>query len=126
MLRELRRISKILILTNASTIEKELSKIASSDDRKCMWICIDGKRMPKNIANEVGVTQIAVSYFLNAGVAAGLIEYVKGEPPRRILDYVPPVWIDLVELPPPEGIKEKEVAPQESDEIKGGSHDRKN
>lgn len=98
-LRELRKISRILILTNAASVEKELSKIATTNDRKKMWVLMDGKRMPADIAKESGVTAAAVSYFLNAGIAAELIEYNRGEPPRRILDYVPPAWIELVKLP---------------------------
>lgn len=99
ILRELRRISKILVLTNAQTIEEELSKIATTGDRKRMWILIDGHRMPKEIANEVGVTPMAVSYFLNAAVATELVEYSRGKPPRKVLDYVPPSWLNLIELP---------------------------
>ena len=95
-LRELKKISKILILANASIIEKELSKIANSDARKRIWVLIDGKRMPKDLAKEAGVTQMAVSYFLNAAASAEFIEYTKREPPCKILDYVPPSWIDLV------------------------------
>jgi len=96
VLRELRKISKILILANASIIEKELSKIANSNSRKKVWVLIDGERMPKDLAKEAGVTQMAVSYFLNAAASAEFIEYTKREPPRKILDYVPPAWIDLV------------------------------
>jgi hypothetical protein len=98
-IRELRKISKILILANAVVVEKELSKLASTNERKKMWVLIDGKRMPGEIAKETGVTAMAVSIFLNAGVAADLVEYRKGEPPRRILDYVPPSWIELAKLP---------------------------
>jgi hypothetical protein len=96
VLRELKKMSKVLLLANAAVIEKELTKIASSDVRKKMWIFTDGKRMPKDIATEAGVTQMAVSYFLTAMATAEFIEYNKGEPPRRILDYVPPAWIDLI------------------------------
>jgi hypothetical protein len=95
-LRELKKISKILLLANAPIIEKELSKIANSDARKKMWVLIDGKRMPKDIAKEVGVTQMAVSYFLTAAAAAEFVEYTQREPPRRIFDYIPPSWIGLV------------------------------
>jgi len=102
-LRELKKISKILILANAPIIEKELSKIANSDARKKMWVLIDGKRMPKDLAKEAGVTQMAVSYFLNAAAAADFIEYTQREPPRKMLDYIPPSWIDLV-------IKEQQVS----------------
>jgi len=98
-LRELRRISKVLILANASIIEDELSKIATSDARKKMWVLIDGERMAKDIANEIGVTKMAVSHFLTAAKASEMIEYVPREPPRKILDYVPPSWIELMKLP---------------------------
>ena len=102
MLRELKKISKILTLTNASSLEKELEKIASTDDRKKMWVLMDGNRRQKEIAVAAGVTQAAVSYFLSAAGAAELIEYPRGEPPRRIVDYVPPSWIELAKLPPAE------------------------
>jgi len=106
-LRELRKISKILILANAGEVEKELSKIASTNDRKKMWLLIDGKRMPADIAKEAGVTAMTVSYFLSAAVAAELVEYKRGEPPRRILDYVPPSWIELVKLPTTSAVAEE-------------------
>lgn len=99
MLRELRKISKTLILVNSGVVERELSKIASTNDRKKLWVLMNGKRMPADIAKEAGVTAMTVSYFLNAGIAAELVEYKRGEPPRRILDYVPPNWIELVKLP---------------------------
>ncbi len=114
MLRELRKISKLLLLTNAKIIEEELSKIATTDDRKKMWVSINGSRMPKDIANEVKVTQMAVSNFLNAGEAAGLIEYKRGEPPWRLLDYVPPNWIELLT---PTQVKEAESAQSEKPQV---------
>jgi hypothetical protein len=98
-LRELRKISRILTLANAASVEKELSKIATTTERKRMWVLMDGIRMPKDLAEETGVTVMTVSNFLAAGVTAELIEYIRGKPPRRILDYVPPSWIDLVKLP---------------------------
>lgn len=98
-LRELRKISRILILANAASVEKELSKIATTNERKKIWVLMDGKKMPKDLAKETGVTIMTVSNFLAAGVAAELVEYNRGEPPRRILDYVPPNWIELVKLP---------------------------
>lgn len=102
MLRELRKISRILILAHASAVEKELSKIATTDERKKIWALMDGTRMPKDLAKEAGVTSMAVSIFLNAGAAAELIEYKRGEPPRRALDYVPPAWLEFVKMPAPE------------------------
>jgi DNA-binding MarR family transcriptional regulator len=96
ILRELKNISKILTLANASVIETELSKIANSDARKRMWILIDGKRMPKDLAKEVDVTPMTVSNFLTALAAADFVEYTQREPPSRKLNYIPPSWISLV------------------------------
>jgi len=126
-LKELKAILKVLILANADFIEKELSKIATTNDRKKLWVLIDGKRMPRDIAKEAGVTPMAVSNFLNAGVVAELIEYVKGEPPRRILDYIPPAWINLVKLPPPEDLEENDVvSPDKTKSGEGESDGEKN
>jgi len=99
MFRELRKISKVLTLSNSVVIEKELSKIASSRERKQIWLFLDGKRMLKDIADAVKVTPQAVGQFLIAGAASELIEYQRGKPPRRILDYVPPEWLSLIEMP---------------------------
>jgi hypothetical protein len=120
-LRELKKISKILLLANAKVIETELSKIAGSDVRKKMWVLIDGKRAAKDIAKDACVTQMAVSYFLTSASAAEFVEYNKGEPPRRILDYIPPSWIDLV-------VKEKDLEGLEKDtaQTKTGSEKGEN
>jgi len=96
-LRELKTISKILLLSNSQAVKKEIEKVCSSEARKKMWALADGIRMPAVIATEAKVTTMAVSTFLNVGEAAGLIQYKRGEPPRRILDYVPPEWIELVQ-----------------------------
>ena len=97
-LRELRKLSKILLLVNSEIIEHELSKFASTAERKKMWVLMDGQRTPKDLATAARVTPQAVSYYLSTGKAAGLIEYNPREPPRRILDYVPPAWLDVAEL----------------------------
>jgi len=97
-LAELRKISKILLLANSSVIESELGKIATSEDRKRMWVLIDGMRMSKDIANELKVTERAVRYFVEGLAAAGFVEDQRGKPPKKILDYVPPAWIELVHV----------------------------
>jgi hypothetical protein len=112
-LRELKKISKILTLANAPILEKELSKIANSDTRKKMWVLIDGKRMPKDITKEVGVSLMAVSRFLDGASVAGLVEYTQREPPRKTLDYTPPSWINLVMG------ESSEEAPKEIGDAKG-------
>ncbi len=86
-----------------------------------MWVNLNGTRMPKDIADAVKVTPQAVSLFLIAGATADLIEYQRGKPPRRVLDYVPPEWIALVEVPSePQGSTEDPQATLPTENKKEG------
>ncbi len=97
-LAELRKISKILILANSKVIKDELSKYATTDDRKRVWVLIDGQRMSKEIAQSIGIKRRAVDLFLKNLKSAELIENPRGKPPKRILDYVPASWLELVKV----------------------------
>ncbi|MDG6934346.1 MAG: hypothetical protein JRN68_06575 [Nitrososphaerota archaeon] len=99
MSREFRNMSRVLLLANAKVIEAELAKIATTTERKKMWVLMDGTRKPKDIATAVKVTPMAVSYFLSAGVSAKLVDYHPGDAPLRAVDYVPPAWLELTKLP---------------------------
>jgi|Deesub1362A_J573_1020465.scaffolds.fasta_scaffold00078_12 predicted transcriptional regulator len=103
ILDEIRKISKMLSLVFGETLEKELSKFCNTDNRKKIWVLIDGKRMTKDIANELGVTARAVDKFLKQMANAGLVENPWGKPPRKIIEYVPPSWLELFERPEEEG-----------------------
>ena len=99
VLRELRTISKIMLFANSAAVEKELEKVASTEERKKVWVLIDGRRMPKDIATDGKVGERTVNRFLIDASAADIVEYTKGKPPRRSLNYVPPAWVELVKLP---------------------------
>jgi len=99
VLAELQKISKILILSNAGTIEQELSRIATTDERKRIWVMIDGNRKQEEIAQLLNLGRRTINIFVGILVAADLVKAPRGEPPKRILAYVPPKWLDLVELP---------------------------
>ncbi len=49
---ELRKISKILALANAQALENELSKYATTNERKKVWVLINGERMPDDSVNQ--------------------------------------------------------------------------
>jgi len=110
VLEELKRISKILTLAHGDALEKELSKIVTSDERKRIWVLIDGVKLPKDIAGDVGVTVRSVNRFLAIAEKAGLIENPWGKPPTRKIDYVPAKWVELIKFPEE---KEKEMAEPE-------------
>ena len=106
VLTELRRISKLLTLAHSKQIEFELSKVASTDERKRMWVLIDGKNMAKDIARILKVSERTVSYFISQATNTGFVESTPRKPAIRSIDYVPPAWIELlpeIEEKPTEG-----------------------
>ena len=96
---ELKKIKKILLLAHADSIEKELEKVATSEERKKIWVLMDGNRMSKDIARDIGIVERSVNKFLKIAAVAGLARNPRGKPPYRVIDYVPPSWIDFIESP---------------------------
>ncbi len=113
ILQELKTISKILSLAHGDALEKEISKLASTDERKKIWVLINGVKLPKDIADESGVTTKSVNRFLVAGEKSGLIENPWGKPPKRLINYVPVSWVELLETS-----KEKDEESLKMEELK--------
>jgi len=97
ILKELKKISKIITISNGPIIEKELSNYATSEDRKKIWVLIDGNRQADDIVKSSGLTQAPVYKFLKILEDSGLIERQRGKSPKRLLDYVPADWVELVQ-----------------------------
>jgi hypothetical protein len=93
---ELKKISKIFTLANAKTLEIELSKYATTDERKKAWILIDGNRLPEEIGKNSGMKLRTIQLFLKILVDATLIENYRGKPPKRLIDFVPASWLELM------------------------------
>lgn len=104
---ELKKIIKILTLAHADAIEKELEKVATSEERKKIWVLMDGNRMSKDIAKEIRIVESSVNKFLKIAATVGLANNPRGKPPYRIIDYIPPSWVELTE-PPEENVEKKE------------------
>lgn len=97
MLKELRKISRVITISNGPTLETELAKYANTNERKIIWTLVDGRQKAEDIAKQIGKTKRAVDLFLELLEKAELIEERKyGVPPVRILDYVPSEWIQLI------------------------------
>jgi hypothetical protein len=103
-LEELKKISKILTLVNAKTLEIELSKYATTNERKKAWVLTDGNSLPEEIGEKAGMKLRTIQEFLKILSDATLIENLRGKPPRRLIDYVPAAWLELVK---PEEKKQK-------------------
>jgi len=98
ILKELRKISKIQILSNGDRIESQIGKYATTTERKKIWVLIDGKRQANEIAQVIGITKRGVDIFLKVLEDAGLIERSFNKPPTRIVDYIPAEWIELIPI----------------------------
>lgn len=109
ILKELRKISKIITVSNGPAIEKELSKYVTSEDRKKTWVLIDGNRQADDIVKASGLTQAPVYKFLKILEDSGLIERQRGKSPKRLLDYVPAEWVELVQVETKPSEKEAQV-----------------
>ena len=97
ILKELKKISKIMTLVNGNALETELAKYATTSERKIIWALIDGKNLTEDIARIINKTKSAVDIFLKILERAELVEERKyGVPPVRMLDHVPSEWIQLI------------------------------
>lgn len=73
-------------------VKEELDKIASTHERKMIWMSLDGTMTTQGIAEEVGISIRAVQYFIKQLRELNLIaEKKKGYPQRRI-DIFPSKW----------------------------------
>jgi len=104
ILNELKKLNRLIILSNGKNIENELEKHATNNDRKKMWVLIDGKNQADDIVRISGLKKSAVYNFLKQLEGADFIERAHGYPPTRKIDYVPAAWIELL---PQESISEQ-------------------
>jgi len=96
-LEELKKITRILTLAHSQILEREISKYASTDKRKMIWVLIDGTNMPQDMIDKIQIKRRTVYDFLEVLDQADLIENPKRKPPRRLVDFVPSSWIELLE-----------------------------
>jgi len=114
-LRELKKISKILLLAHGKQLDAELGRIATTDDRKRVWVLIDGKLDPEGISKQSGLSVGSVRNFLTVLEKAELVENPYGKPPVKLIDYVPPKWIGLLNVVEAGNTRKSEKSNSESE-----------
>ena len=102
---ELKNISKLLTFVHSEKIKAELEKIATNDERKMIWVLIDGTKVNKIIAERVNITERSVRRNIKVFEEASLVHNPRGKPTSRLLKYIPPDWIEL--LPPEKELNEE-------------------
>jgi DNA-binding transcriptional ArsR family regulator len=97
ILNELRKMNKILALSNGSKLELEIAKYATTAERKMIWGLIDGEMQAPQIASRINKTKRSVDHFLQILEDAELLEKRKyGRPPKRTIEFVPAQWTELL------------------------------
>lgn len=114
ILKELKKISKIVTLANGQQLEAALATYATNEDRKKIWVLIDGKRQPDDIVKASGLKKSAVYGFLKILEDSELIERQHGRPPKRLLEYVPAKWVAMIQVEPDSAEKETPPTPNQT------------
>ena len=97
ILAELRKMSKVMVLVNGDKIESQLAKYATTPERKKIWALMDGTRDMNELIKSSGLKQAQVYKFVTALENAGLVSRSRGQPPVRIVDFVPAEWAELID-----------------------------
>jgi len=96
ILAELKKMNKVMTLVNGDKVESELAKFATTPERKKIWVLMDGTRDINELIKASGLKQAPVYKFITALENARLVERSRGQPPTRIVDYVPAEWTELI------------------------------
>jgi len=88
----LKVIRKLTELQLRGPIKDELAKLASSIERRKMWILCDGTVSTIEMSKTVGVSPRAVQYFVQDGLKTGLLRVDRRGYPSRTIDWTPPEW----------------------------------
>jgi len=99
---------RLLEIQTRPQIEATLQKLATTKERRKVWILSDGERKTEEIARLSGNAIRTVQVFVQEADRAGLMDTRKRGTPRRRFDVIPADWAPLVdevekglETPPP-------------------------
>jgi len=98
----LKAIRKLTELQLRGPIKSELTKFASSTERRKIWMLCDGTLSTVEISRKVGVSTRAVQYFVQDGLKAGFLRLDRRGYPSRNIDWIPPEWERLTAEKPEE------------------------
>jgi hypothetical protein len=88
----LKVIRKLTEMQLRGPIKDELTKFASSTERRKMWMLCDGALSTIEMSKRIGVSPRAVQYFVQDGLTAGFLRVDRRGYPSRTIDWTPPEW----------------------------------
>jgi len=96
LLEEIKNISKLLLLINSEKITSQLEKYVSTDERKMIWILLDGNKTNEDISKITGSKIRTIQNYKKILEGADLIFSPHGKPGIRKINFVPSEWLKLI------------------------------
>lgn len=92
MLAELIKIRELLERNAQNQLREDLESVATTKERKRVWVLCDGVKSTSEIAEQIGISQRTVQIFINELQDKDLIVIEKRGYPKRKYDYIPSEW----------------------------------
>lgn len=95
---DLENLTRLIRVIAAPIAIEQVEKLASTDERKKIWVLCSGKLTREKISAKSGVSLRTTTTFIDLAMTYGLLEEEKGKGghPRRVIDYVPSDWKGLL------------------------------
>lgn len=94
----MKTVKLLLEIQTRPTLTAELNSLASTSERRKMWILSSGELTTTEIAAKAGVKSRAVQYFVEEASKSNLLAVPKRGYPKRLVDYIPENWKEQTEL----------------------------
>ncbi len=88
----------ILQIQARPALKGAVNALASTPERRKMWILSNGEEKTADLANKAGLKLRAAKYFVAEGKRSGLLVFPKSGCPKRAIDLVPEDWEEIAAL----------------------------
>jgi DNA-binding transcriptional ArsR family regulator len=89
---ELVNVRYLLEIAIRGELKKEIERVVTTDERRKIYVLLDGFSSTEQIAQKAGVSQRSVQLLVKELVDAGLVVIEKRGYPKRVFDYIPSEW----------------------------------
>ena len=97
LLLEMKKNNLLLTIAHSERIIEYLENVATTTDRKKIWVLIDGNRNSQQIADILNLSKRSVDRFFKLAEDQGLLINPWGQPAKKLIEYTPSEWLDLLE-----------------------------
>jgi DNA-binding transcriptional ArsR family regulator len=89
---ELVNVRHLLEIAIRNELKKEIEKTVTTDERRKIYVLLDGFSSTEEISKKAGVSQRAVQLLVKELADAGFVIMERRGYPKRVFDYIPSGW----------------------------------